>query len=129
MAKRFGCFIKEARAKIEEWDAESAHDALAQGDVLVVDVREADEFVRGHLPKAINIPRGIIEAAADASTHYRHPLLCEAHHKEILLCCASGGRSALAVHTLQQMGFERIYSLAGGLECWTAEGFEIERGA
>ncbi len=127
MAKRFGCFIKEARANIKELDAESAHDALAEGDILVVDVREPDEFAQGHLPGAINIPRGIIEAAADASTHYRHPQLSVAHQRKVLMCCTSGSRSALTVYALQQMGFEQIYSLAGGLECWSAEGFELER--
>ncbi len=126
MAKRFGCFIKEARQHIEEWDAESAEEKISAGGVLVVDVREPDEFAGGHISGALNIPRGIIEAAADTTTHYRHPALCVAQADNVLLYCQSGARSALAAWALQQMGFEKVYSLAGGLECWNAEGFALE---
>lgn len=126
MAKQLGCFIKEARSHIEEWDAESAAEQIAAGDVLVIDVREADEFNGGHIAGAINIPRGMLEAAADRTTKHRHPDLCTAHDKTILLYCHSGGRSAMAAWVLMQMGFERAYSLAGGLECWEAEGLELE---
>ncbi|HET9112478.1 MAG TPA: rhodanese-like domain-containing protein [Burkholderiales bacterium] len=129
MAKQLGCFIKEARNHIEEWDAETAHEKLAAEPVLLVDVREADEFASGHIAKAINIPRGILEAAADPGTKHRHPDLCKAHDKTILLYCLSGGRSAMAAWTLKQMGFGRAYSLAGGLECWEAEGFGLVAGA
>ncbi len=128
MAKRLGCFIKEARTHIKEWDAETAQEKIAAGGVLVVDVREPDEFAQGHLHGALNIPRGVLEGAADDSTHYRHPRLCKAHAEQVLLYCKSGGRSALGAWALQQMGFERVYSLAGGVECWEAEGFELEIG-
>ena len=127
MAKQFGCFIKEARAHIDEWDAETAHDMLRQKPVLVVDVREADEFAAGHLPGALHVPRGVIEAAADtAPTHYRHPDLSGARTQTVLLYCTSGGRSALAAWVLQQMGFTDVHSLAGGVECWCAEGYALE---
>ena len=125
MAKQLGCFIKEARRHIVEWDAETAEQNLATGNVLVIDVREADEFNHAHIVTAINIPRGILEAAADATTKHRHPALCHAQDKTILLYCQSGGRSAMATWTLQQMGFDKAYSLAGGLECWEAEGFAL----
>ena len=125
MAKRLGCFIKEARTHIVEWDAETAEQNLAAGNVLVIDVREADEYNHARIATAINIPRGILEAAADASTKHRHPALCHAHDETILLYCQSGGRSAMAAWTLQQMGFDKAYSLAGGLECWEAEGFAL----
>lgn len=129
MAKQLGCFIKEARSRIDEWDAETAQEKLADEPVLLVDVREADEFMSGHIAQAINIPRGILEAAADPATKYRHPDLCTAQDKTILLYCLSGARSAMAAWTLKQMGFERAYSLAGGLECWEAEGFELVTGS
>ena len=125
MVKQLGCFVKEARSHIEEWDAESAYERLAQGDVLVIDVREMDELMGGRIAGALHIPRGIIEAAADPSVRHRHAELCHAHARPILLYCQSGARSAMAAWALQQMGFEQAYSLAGGLECWLAEGFEL----
>lgn len=69
MPRQLGCFIKEARSHIEEWDAESAHENLRAGDVLVVDVREADEFEHGHVHGAINIPRGISKARPTPVTY------------------------------------------------------------
>ncbi len=127
MAKQLGCFVKEARSHITEWDAESAGEKLVAGnDVLVIDVREPDEFNSGHIAGAINIPRGTLEASADASTKHRHPDLCHAHDRTILLYCHSGARSAMAAYVLKQMGFNQAYSLAGGLDCWEAEGLELE---
>lgn len=126
MAKQMGCFIKEARSRIDEWDAETAQEKIGSGGVIVVDVREADEFSTGKIAGSINIPRGLIEAAADvAPNHFRNPVLGDARQKPVLLVCQSGGRSAMAAWVLQQMGFEDVHSLAGGLECWTAEGFDL----
>lgn len=126
MPKQLGCFVKEARTHIEEWDAESAHERLTAGEVLVVDVREADAFNQGHIRGAINIPRGLLEGAADPGYKHRDPRLCTAQDKTILVYCQSGGRSAMATWVLKQMGFERAYNLAGGLECWQAEGYGLE---
>lgn len=125
MAKRLGCFIKEARQHIQEWNTEQAEKNIQTGQVKIIDVREPDEFAAGHLPGAINVPRGVLEAAADASTAHRHPELCAAHAETVLLYCQSGGRSAMAAWVLQQMGFEQVYSLAGGIACWDAEGFAV----
>ena len=125
MAKQLGCFIKEARRHIDEWDTETAEENLGTGTVLLIDVREADEFECAHIANAINIPRGILEGAADATYKHRHPELSQARDKTILLYCQVGGRSAMAAWTLKQMGFDKVYSLAGGLECWEAEGFEL----
>ena len=125
MAKQLGCFVKEARSHITEWDVESAAENLATQAVLVIDVREPDEFHAGHIANAINIPRGTLEASADATTRHRHPDLCHAHDKTILLYCHSGGRSAMAAYVLKQMGFEHAYSLAGGLDCWEADDLDL----
>lgn len=126
MPKTLGDFVREARAQINEWDVESAEEFLGEQAVLVVDVREPDEFAQGHLPGAICIPRGILEGAADPGFRDRDERLCNARAATILLYCQSGGRSAMAAVVLQQMGFGSVYNLAGGIECWTAEGFALE---
>lgn len=129
MAKQMVCFIKEARSHIDEWDAESAFERLAAGGVLVVDVREADEFATGHIAGSMHVPRGLIEAAVDvAPNHFRNAQLAASRQAPVLLVCQSGGRSAMVAWVLQQMGFENVHSLAGGLECWTAEGYDLQQG-
>jgi len=99
---------------------------LDEEKVLVIDIREPYEFEKSHLPGAICIPRGLLEGAADAGTKYRDERLCRAQDETILLYCQSGGRSALAALTLQQMGFGTVYNLAGGVELWDAEGFPLK---
>ncbi len=123
MPKTLGDFIREARARIREMDADTARERL--GEMLVVDVREAEEFVLGHLPGASSIPRGRLEAAADPAYKGCDARLSRAAACEILLYCSTGARSALAAATLMDMGFSRVYSLAGGTELWLAEGYEL----
>lgn len=123
--KTLGDFVREARSRVREWDAETAYDNLQERPVLVVDVREPDEYAQGHIEGALNIPRGLLEGAADPGYKHRHPKLCQARNEAILLYCQSGGRSALAADTLQQMGFGHVYNLAGGIECWEAEGLPL----
>ena len=127
MAMTLGDFVREARKQIKEWDADTAKEKLDDEKVLVVDIREPYEFEKSHLPGAICIPRGLLEGAADAGTKYRDERLCRAQDETILLYCQSGGRSALAALTLQQMGFGTVYNLAGGIELWDAEGFPLEK--
>lgn len=127
MAMTLGDFVREARKQIKEWDADTAKENLDDEKVLVIDIREPYEFEKSHLPGAICIPRGLLEGAADASTKYRDERLCRAQDETILLYCQSGGRSALAALTLQQMGFGTVYNLAGGVELWDAEGFPLEK--
>lgn len=127
MAKTLGDLVAEARRQIREVDAETLDDWLrSRDDVLIVDVREMDEFHEGHIPGAILVPRGTLEGAADPGYKHRHPILCNARDRPVVLCCASGGRAALATATLQTMGFEEVYNLSGGFEIWEAEGLPVE---
>jgi rhodanese-related sulfurtransferase len=126
MAKTLGDFVREARVRIREWGAETAHERLAAGSVLVIDVREPDEFAAGHLPGALCVPRGTLEGAADPGYRLRVEPLCRARRQPILLYCQTGARSAMAAVTLQEMGFGEVYSLAGGVECWVADGYILE---
>jgi rhodanese-related sulfurtransferase len=125
MNKSLGDFVREARARIREWDAETAHEQLEAGGVQVIDVREAGEYAAGHLPGAIHIPRGLLEAAADPHNKHRDERLCRAREQPLLLYCQSGGRSAMACATLLDMGFSHAVSLAGGLDVWAAEDYPV----
>lgn len=126
MAKTLIDLISAARGRISEIDpAQLDAEIAAAGDLLLVDVREPDEYRLGHLPGAVPIPRGMIEPSADLQFPNRHPELSQARKRRVVLYCATGGRSALACDVLQEMGFENVASLAGGYGAWQAAEFEV----
>lgn len=128
MAKTLADMLREARGRIRELTIDD-FDELVENheDLLLVDVREADEYARGHLPGALLVPRGTLEGAADRAYRTHLPRLDEARERNVVLYCQNGARSALAADTLQQMGFTRVYHLAGGCELWEAEGRPLVR--
>lgn len=111
--------LAEARAEITLVDAERAETMIAEA-ALVLDVREPAEFQSGHLPHAINIPRGVLEFKVG-----NHPELNESK-RSILIYCKNGGRSTLAAYTLNQMGFTQVEMLIGGFDGWTGSVHKIE---
>jgi len=127
MPKALKDFVTEARGRIREMDPDTAEEMLEEReDVMILDVREPDEFEMGHIPGAINIPRGTLESAADPDYKKPHPELCRARERPILLYCKSGGRSAMATATLQDMGFAEVYNIAGGAAVWIGDDCEWE---
>ena len=122
VGKSLADFIQAARHQIREIDCDTLEDWLRiRDDVLVVDVREASAFLDGHLPGAIHVPRGYLEALADPDYGHCHPELAVARDRVVVLYCDSGTRSALAAVTLQEMGFAEVYNLGGGINVWDAE--------
>lgn len=129
MARTLMDLVNAARGRIVEIDSGALDTALGEsGDLLLVDVREPDEYRHGHLPGAILIPRGTIEPAADLRYPKRHPELSQARGRRVVLYCATGGRSALACDVLREMGFENVASLGGGIAAWQEAGFEVVPG-
>ena len=124
MARTVQDLVAEARGRIEE----IAPDQLAaQEDCVLIDVRELAEYAQGHLPGAINLPRGVLEFQIHA-----HPAMaCTTSEalavadRELVLYCLTGGRSALATDSLQALGFTRVRSLAGGLTAWRNAGHPL----
>ena len=117
--------VAEARAKIREVAPGAFHAAVA--DAVVIDVREPSEFETGHIPGAINIPRGVLEFQVDA-----HPAVANVSdpalsHKErpIVLVCRTGGRAALSALSLQRLGFADVRSIAGGVLAWGEAGLPL----
>lgn len=120
MAKTFQDFVREAQTRVREISAEDLLRKVQRAEQLILlDVREPDEYQRGHLPGAISIPRGVIEGQA--------PQMLRDPGVEIVVYCASGMRSTLAADTLQQMGYENLRSLAGGFRGWSEIGGAVDR--
>lgn len=111
--------VAEAKAHITEIDPATAHAALSAASV--VDVREPAEFEAGHLPGAVNIPRGVLEFKIG-----EHPQLAQ-RDRDIMVYCKTSGRAALAAMNLQRMGYSAIRSIHGGFDAWSQQGLPIER--
>ncbi len=129
MARSLADFVREALAAVEEISPEGAAQILEKPDRAgwdFVDVREPDEFAAGHIPGARNFPRGFLEVRADLEHTKRDPWL-EDRERKMILYCGGGHRSALAGKTLQEMGFRRILSLAGGWTGWVERELPVER--
>jgi rhodanese-related sulfurtransferase len=123
-------FVKAAKACVTEISpAELKAKLDAKEDFILVDVRESGEFDHGHIASAHLVPRGIIEAAADTSYPKHYPPLSGARDKQIVVYCATSGRSAMAAAVLQMMGYKKVLNLAGGFTRWDAEGLPQVREA
>jgi len=110
-------YIRKIRSEIAEVDPAVVRE-LAGNGVAFVDVRETEEFVRGHLPGAVHIPRGYLESRIDGAVPDRG--------QHVVAYCASGQRSALAARTLQELGYEHVESMTGGFTLWKDRGYEFD---
>ena len=114
--------VAAARARTAEISPAAASTSLLDAD-LVLDVREPDEYATGHLPGAVNIPRGLLEFKLSGMPAY------EPRDLKIVLYCKTGGRAALAACTLHEMGYVSVQSVAGGIDAWVAQGGQVARPA
>ncbi|GGX37905.1 rhodanese-like domain-containing protein [Undibacterium squillarum] len=90
---------------------------MNQGKTLVLDVRSAEEFATGHLPKAKNIPlQELAQRIAE---------LEKSRNNVVITVCKSGVRSASAASVLTKAGFAQVFSLEGGTDSWREQGLPI----
>ena len=117
--KHYTDLIAECLTEIKElfpWDLEEKLEE--KNELVLVDVREADEFAALHIPNAISVPRGILESSCEWDYEDTIPELVQARDKEVIVICRSGNRSVLAAHTMQRMGYKNIASLKTGVKGW-----------
>jgi len=110
----FRDLLATAKSQIIEVDTEQAQARISAGNVLVLDVREPDEYDQGALPDALHIPRGHLEAQIEAKAIDKT--------QTVVVYCAGGVRSAFAARTLQELGYTDVLSMAGGFGKWKDEG-------
>jgi rhodanese-related sulfurtransferase len=111
--------LNEARQSLTIVDANKAEQSISSGAVIL-DIREPAEFDMGHLPNAVNIPRGLLEFMVG-----NNPALKD-FNQNMLVYCKNGGRSTLASDTLQKMGFKQVTMLSGGFDSWTGTIHKVE---
>ena len=112
--------IRKIKEQIEEVDPKEVHELGQNGNgAVIVDVREQHEFEESHVPGAVHVPRGHLESRIEGAVSDRS--------ERVVLYCASGNRSALAAHTLQDLlGYEDVASMRGGITLWKDRGYEVE---
>jgi len=109
--------IAEAKAVISEVTAREVQDRLMHGEpIVLIDIREQNEWNLGRAAPAQYIGRGVLETQIES----RVP-----RDATVVLICASGNRSALAAVTLTAMGYTDVSSMAGGFRDWVASGGEV----
>jgi rhodanese-related sulfurtransferase len=118
--------MSETRTSAREISVEEFDEMIENhDDLLIVDVREAGEFRRGHIPGALLLPHDLLQGAVDDARRLQLQQLLGGHHKTLVLCSRDGSDSTAAADRLRQLGFEKIYSLAGGIARWQAQGFAL----
>jgi len=92
---------------------------INQQNALVLDVREAAEYEKGHMLNARNIALGELEArAAEIEKHRAKP---------VIVACDDGNRSGRAATALRKRGFEQVFTLSGGIGAWRQAGLPLEK--
>lgn len=125
MSKSASELVAAAKARVENLSVDDVAAEIEGGDAVVVDLREPEEReATGMIPGALAVPRGMLEFRADPSSPYHQEGLDPS--KRVILHCASGGRSALAAVALQEMGYDRVAHLDGGITAWKDAGRPVE---
>ena len=110
---RFAQLAADAKTRVREITPAEACEWQADGAVLI-DVRESEEFAKGHAEGAIHLSRGVLELRIEETIP---------DPKTAIVCyCGGGTRSALVAENLQRMGYTNVLSLAGGFKAWKDQG-------
>ena len=108
---------EDARSRVHEINVGQTLERMNRGARLI-DVREDNEWQRGHAAGAEHLGRGIIERDIETAI--------PDHSTELILYCGGGYRSALAADNLQRMGYTNVASMAGGWKAWQDAGAPVE---
>lgn len=117
--------VAAAKRQIRTIDMATFKSAFDRNDLgLIVDVREPDEYAGGHIPGAINVPRGVIELRI--WSHVGFPDKTDMSRK-MTLYCGSGTRCVLAAKSLQDLGFANVTAADMRIDDWTKAGHPLVR--
>ncbi|CAK6696918.1 MULTISPECIES: rhodanese-like domain-containing protein [unclassified Synechococcus] len=111
--------VEQARARIEAVTPQQAFEELSTGKAVALDIREPSEWEE-HIDGAVQVPRGLLEFAADPTSARHHDALDPS--ARVIVYCRSGTRAALAALTLQTLGFTHVANLEGGFVAWKEAG-------
>lgn len=109
--------LRQAKAKASALTPDAVASIAESQNVTLVDVREGDEWRKGHLPGAVHVPRGYLEMQAEGKLPSKDA--------ELIVYCAGGNRSAFATETLKQMGYTNVRHMSGGFTAWKDAGLDV----
>ncbi len=114
----FSELIERVKNNIVETDPDTVRELqVSNPTTRIIDVRERDEFVEGHIEGAEFIPRGLLDLKIENTIPDKD--------QPIVLYCAGGTRSALAAKTLSELGYNDVKSMAGGFTAWKRSGHPV----
>ena len=123
--KSIQTLVSDAMQKIKTISADEAHKVFENNNCNLIDIRESNELENtGRVEAAIHIPRGMLEVYLDPNS----PMFQNGqidHNKEFVLFCAGGVRSALAVKSLTDMGYQKVSHIDGGFGSMASSKFKI----
>ncbi len=103
---------------IIDLDLDTVREGLADGSILLIDVREPHEFAMGHIPESLSMPLSTFDPEG----------IPEAEGRRIVFSCAAGVRSRHALMMVQAAGLPLAEHYAGGFKDWVMAGEQIARG-
>jgi len=120
-AAQFMKLVTAAKSKIKETNVADVKRRIDGGEsLMLVDVREDNEWAQGHLPGALHLGKGIIERDIEQRVPQTDA--------KLVLYCGGGFRSALVAESLQKMGYTNVESMDGGWRGWRDAGLPTEKG-
>lgn len=111
--------LDELRGKYNQIDPSVVSAELAIDGTVLIDVREKEELESGMVKGAIHIPKSMLELQIEDAV--------ENKQANVLLICGSGVRSLLAAESMEQLGYQNLRSVAGGIQAWKDQGLSVVR--
>ena len=123
--KSLQTLVSEAMQEIKTINADEAFKMVEDNNCNLIDIREARELEKtGSVENSVHISRGMMEIFLDPNSAFFQQGKLDPN-KEMVLFCAGGVRSALAVKALQNMGYEKVSHIEGGFGAMSQSKFKI----
>ena len=119
--------VSDAMQEVKTISADDAYKLLEENNCNLIDIRDKTELDQtGTIENSINISRGLLEFQLDPNSALIQNGIIDLN-KETVLFCAAGGRSALAVKTLKNMGYKNVSHIEGGFSELKNSKFKIKK--
>jgi len=110
--------VAEAKKNIASISVSDAKALFDKGGITFLDCREPKEYKSGHVPGAVNVPRGLLE--------FKIAKKIPDKNAQIIMYCKSGGRGCLACESIGKMGYKNVKNMDGGWKAWAKAGYPVE---